>query len=390
MQYRREKDNNTEMEISTFVANDVEESHLMVKALNNDTFWKQLENTHSFLQKYFNNNNLCTENVMLTRFFVSDCANQSQAICDFVKQKTSPIFNNCAISIVQQPPLNTTKLVLWIYLIKSTKTKIIRKKNGTEFSVNGGAYKHIWSTQLTTTDNTVESYQQTQSIFKNFDADLKKQGLTLKENCIRTWLYVKDVDSNYSGVVEARKEFFNELGMTKDTHFISSTGIEGRHINPQHNVLMDAYSVGGLRKEQVKFLTATDYLNPTHEYGVTFERGTSINYGDRRHIFLSGTASIDNKGEVVHSFQIEKQIGRTLDNIIALLKDADAKMDDVAHLIIYLRDIADREVVNKYFKYYYSDIPKVIVLAPVCRPGWLIEMECIAIKKIENKKYLNF
>ena len=31
--------------------------------------------------------------------------------------------------------------------------------------------------------------------------------------------------------------------------------------------------------------------------------------------------------------------------------------------------------------------PYVIVHAPVCRPGWLIEMECMAIKKISNPEY---
>ena len=35
-------------------------------------------------------------------------------------------------------------------------------------------------------------------------------------------------------------------------------------------------------------------------------------------------------------------------------------------------------------------IPTVITLAPVCRPTWLIEMECIAIKECENAQYANF
>ena len=34
-------------------------------------------------------------------------------------------------------------------------------------------------------------------------------------------------------------------------------------------------------------------VNRTYEYGVTFERGTAVTYGDRRHVFIAGTASID-------------------------------------------------------------------------------------------------
>ena len=29
-------------------------------------------------------------------------------------------------------------------------------------------------------------------------------------------------------------------------------------------------------------------------------------------------------------------------------------------------------------------------LVPVCRPGWLVEVECIAIKQVSNKKFAAF
>ena len=29
----------------------------------------------------------------------------------------------------------------------------------------------------------------------------------------------------------------------------------------------------------------------------------------------------------------------------------------------------------------WPDIPAVITLAPVCRPEWLVEMECVAVTK---------
>ena len=38
---------------------------------------------------------------------------------------------------------------------------------------------------------------------------------------------IENIDGNYKGVVEARREFFAEHGLTPDTHFIASTGIEG-------------------------------------------------------------------------------------------------------------------------------------------------------------------
>ena len=37
-----------------------------------------------------------------------------------------------------------------------------------------------------------------------------------------------------------------------------------------------------------------------------------------------------------------------------------------------------------HVKYTSPDLPHLIVLAPVCRPGWLIETECIAVVPTES------
>ena len=150
---------------------------------------------------------------------------------------------------------------------------------------------------------------------------------------------------------------------------------------------MDAYTVDGLLPEQKQFLYAPTHLNPTYEYGVTFERGTAVSYGDRKQIFLSGTASIDNRGEIVHPGDILKQTERMMENISVLLQEAGASVADIMQAIVYLRDPADYEEVNRYIRTHYPDMPHLIVLAPVCRPGWLIETECIAVIPADFPQY---
>jgi enamine deaminase RidA (YjgF/YER057c/UK114 family) len=49
-------------------------------------------------------------------------------------------------------------------------------------------------------------------------------------------------------------------------------------------------------------------------------------------------------------------------------------------MTVYLRDIADYAVVEDMMMKRFPEHPKLFVLAPVCRPGWLVEMECIAIR----------
>jgi enamine deaminase RidA (YjgF/YER057c/UK114 family) len=85
----------------------------------------------------------------------------------------------------------------------------------------------------------------------------------------------------------------------------------------------------------------------------------------------------------VHPDNVLKQAERAMQNVEALLQEANAQKDDIAQMIIYLRDVADYSTVDIYYKTNYTEIPKVLVLAPVCRPGWLIEIECIAIVKQE-------
>jgi enamine deaminase RidA (YjgF/YER057c/UK114 family) len=346
----------------------------------------QLNNTHVKAEQQFRNIETAVArvkdflgdsvNCVFKRYFVSDAVNQR----DFLPHND----DNVAVSIVEQAPLNGSKVSVWVYFVSDCR---VYEDSGM-YIMERSAYKHLYNTQLHTpiTDEEAE----TRSIFENYVNSLARHNCTLKDNCIRTWIYVQGVDIHYAGMVKERKKFFEEEGLTPETHFIASTGIEGRYTNSKSLTLMDAYGIAGIQTAQVKYLQATTHLNPTSEYGVTFERATSVDYGDRRHVFISGTASINNKGEIMYPSDILKQTERTFENISALLKQADTQMNDVVQMIVYLRDIADYGVVSEYVATNYTTTPYVIVLAPVCRPGWLVEVECIAIKAVENSEFERF
>ena len=78
------------------------------------------------------------------------------------------------------------------------------------------------------------------------------------------------------------------------------------------------------------------------------------------------------------------------DNVEALLHEADTSYDDVAVMIVYLRDLADYDVVRRLYEERFPDKPRIIVHAPVCRSGWLIEMECMALKSTDNASMPEF
>lgn len=62
----------------------------------------------------------------------------------------------------------------------------------------------------------------------------------------------------------------------------------------------------------------------------------------------------------------------------------------IVQAITYLRDPADYVVVHDYYEQHYPDLPQLIVKAPVCRPGWLIETECIALTSQGDVRFRNY
>ncbi len=315
----------------------------------------------------------------MAKCHVSDAANQS----DTIKNILSPLLNS-TLSIIQQPPLDGTKIALWIYAVSNVEKKYI---NGVSKLYHNG-YKHYWTTENGNSEDS--TYQQTVSLLDNSCNMLKNNDMSISDNCKRTWLYVNDIDNHYADVVNGRNDVFDREKLTEQTHYIASTGIFGYTGKRGVNVKLDTYSIKGLQTEQTQYLYALSNLNRTSEYGVRFERGVAIKYGDRTHAFISGTASIDNKGNILFPNDIKKQTKRMLENIDALLAEVDMQLDeDVAMMTVYLRDIADYNIVKSLFEKRFPTRPKAIVQAPVCRPGWLIEMECICIKEAKNE-FRNF
>ena len=284
-----------------------------------------------------------------TKVFLSDISNQEDEL------RQSPLMallDRAACTIIQQSPIGGAKIGL---LLKTSDEP-------EAFTMHS----------LRLTDDEISnfgSYVQTVMLFDKYLALLKAEGLNLKDHCVRTWIYVRDIDTNYDGVVKARNDIFRQHGLTVDTHFIASTGI---------GVAIDFLTARDSRPEDKLYLKALDHLNPTHEYGVAFERGVRISLPYKYQYFISGTASINNRGEVINVGNVTKQAVRLLENIGALLADGGATMADVKYFIIYLRDLADAPAIDDYMQQAFPDVPRIITHAKVCRPAWLVEMECVA------------
>ena len=299
--------------------------------------------------------------LVFVRFFLSDAQNQAPALRQALEALALRTGN---ASIVEQPPLDGNRIAALVWTSAQADRYLFHSLRLTEEEAAGKT-----------------SYEQSRLLFDKYLGIIRPLGLDLKTHCIRTWIYVRDIDSNYAGLVKARNDVFAEEGLSHDTHYIASTGIGGANEVRSAVVAIDFLTAPGIVEEDKSYLKALSHLSPTHDYGVAFERGVRV----KDHIFISGTASIDHKGCILHEGDVLAQADRLLENIGALLAEGGlagfpsaAGQAAVPYFIIYLRDIADFAKVDAYMQTRFPDTPRIILEARVCRPGWLIEMECEA------------
>ncbi|MHB1677172.1 MAG: Rid family hydrolase [Sulfuriferula sp.] len=357
------------------------EHFIAVEAPAHLAFSEQLEILQQRYAQAIKTLTLAPETAVFRRIFLSDVINQAAMIRDsLLVAETAD--NPVAVSIVQQPPLSGAKIALLAYHIESSGSFIKQRITPKHMLIEKNGLRHLWSTRLCAgaCDSSPSAVTaQTRKVFTDLVDTLSDLGGTLRDHCVRTWIYLRNVDVFYQGMVDSRTELFTQQGLTADTHYIASTGIEGACAHRSDLVMMDAYSILGLAPQQMSFLNDFEHLCATKDYNVTFERGTRIAYADRAHHFISGTASIDIAGRVVHPGDVLKQLDLALANVNALLRSGAASLDDIMHLLVYLRDPTDYTSVRQFLATRFPGLPILIVQGAVCRPEWLIEVECVAM-----------
>jgi len=353
------------------------------------SFVQSAEDVFQQYTQYQENLELNDQSAIILIFYFSDIANQLEEFKLIAKTYIENVF----CFFLGQEPASGCKLAMQAYHIDLPKTCRNIKVNQRGQRFEHGDYTTEYTAFLPESLSNIasDSKTQTKAIFSNLEANLNGSKLTLIDNVIRTWIYARDIDNNYAGLVDVRTEIFQHHGMTKDTHYIASTGIEAKSEKTNQIVFMYVLSIKGLEQEQITFMSAPEHLNPTYEYGVTFERATSITFGDRAHYYISGTASIDHLGNVLYPGNIKRQTERALINIKALLTGYNASLEDLKSVIVYLRDPSDyktvRTIVDKFLP---ENLSIVFVKGAVCRPSWLVEIEGIAVNSHSDSRFPNF
>jgi len=354
------------------------EYYLVCKSSDELTFEDALDDLYDAYIESTLDIGLDESTLQFTRIYVSDISNEYARL---LSSRMYKYICNGAVSVVEQSPVFGPITIL-SYHMKSEFSFLNKTRstnhNGNALLTEGVNYRFLWNAGSIAEGK--NSAVQTNDTFSNLDTMLNRSAMSVRENTVRTWIYVRDVDNNYKGMVDSRKDYFSKIGLTEKTRYIASTGIEGKMADTKTLVTMDSLSIGNICEKQIVRMEALSHMSSTIQYGVTFERGTRIRFGDRSHLHISGTASIDSTGDIVHECDIKKQTLRTIDNIEALLSKHDASLDCMMYLLVYLRNIKHYQFIGDILT---SRIPEHVHLIPVegavCRPGWLIEMEGVGI-----------
>ena len=420
------------------------ENYRIIRPQASGTFAEALESVVRQLEVFLGEESGKSRLPVYVRFYLSDAQNQAEALKDRLGScgkgvrtgdsrtgvplcDTDRPFARSGenISIVEQPPLDGSRIAALVRTSDEAERYIFHSIRLTEAEAAGK-----------------DSYTQTRLLFGKYLDIIRPAGLELKTHCIRTWIYVRDIDSNYAGVVKARNDVFAEEGLVD--HYIASTGIGGASGTRSAVVAMDFLTEPGISEADKTYLKALSHLSPTRDYGVAFERGVKVGGMSPAgsHIYISGTASIDNRGRILHEGDVLSQTDRLLENIGALLSEGVGKdgislagipsatgrvarlstpkkcnfsgapdtvpqeepgtgiarpqsqsaaggaendsgvgegVMGVPYFVIYLRDISDYAKIDAYMQARFPGVPRIVLEARVCRPGWLIEMECEAL-----------
>ena len=220
-----------------------------------------------------------------------------------------------------------------------------------------------------------DAYQQTLAMFALAENLLQQAGMAFHD-VVRTWIHLRNIDRDYPALNQARREFFAARGIDPVP---ASTGIGGAPVSAAHDLCLGLYAVKGGQAASRSVMTSPT-LNEAMQYGADFVRGMKTVETNRVALHVSGTASIDEYGRTVHIDDLAAQADRMLVNIAALLEGQGATFGDVVSAITYVKHPGNAARLQQILQGAgFDGFPNAIVLAPICRPELLCEIEALAV-----------
>jgi enamine deaminase RidA (YjgF/YER057c/UK114 family) len=201
-------------------------------------------------------------------------------------------------------------------------------------------------------------------------------------NILRTWIYSAHLLEWYGDLNRVRTTLYRQAGLGAEggPAFPASTGIMGRSADEE--CLMDVLALDAPNPADARAVTISrsPRQDSSFNYGSSFSRGMALEIEGRRTVFISGTASINPAGESTHIGDAEIQSLETLMSISAILGEQGGGLQSITSATLFCKNREAWEAWERVTGLLGVPVlPKVCVLADVCRPDLLVEMEAVAV-----------
>ena len=219
-------------------------------------------------------------------------------------------------------------------------------------------------------------YDQALSAFENLNASLADFGMDFS-HVVRTWIYADGILGWYNDLNRARDAFFRAHGVF-DRFVPASTGI-GWSCGDGAKIVLGAFAAHGRRPgDAVRTPLPSPLQCPALEYGSSFSRAVELRTPGWRRVLVSGTASIlPGSHEVAHVGDVDAQVDCTMRAVEAIYSSRGMSWREVSGALVYLKHESCRAAWDRWLAG-HPDFPRAHVrsiVADVCRPEWLFEIE---------------
>lgn len=246
------------------------------------------------------------------------------------------------------------------------------------YVLDGTEAQHCWLGGMVPDCVDASPALQTRAVLERMARLLKRTGLTFRD-VARTWYYLDDILGWYGDFNRVRTEFFARHHVF-DGLMPASTGI-GTPNAAGLALVAKAHAVRRHDGTPCVFRAESPLQGEAISYGSAFSRAVDVRLSGARRLHVSGTASIDETGELVHLGSIEDQVGLTLNVVGRILERAGMNWTDAVRGVAYFRDAADvARWAECRAEAGVPAFPCVVSQCVVCWPGLLFELELEAAR----------
>ncbi len=241
-------------------------------------------------------------------------------------------------------------------------------------------------------DDGISCKTNAENSFEALNEILERSGFGMK-NIIRQWNYIENIlgfdagEQCYQVFNDIRSKFYGDsfdtsgypaatgIGMNRAgviIEFVAVKGgqIETRPIDNPGQISAHAYSDQVLVGEECVLKTTPK-----------FERARYLRHGEKKLIFISGTASITGERTIgVNDPELQTEV--TIQNIQRLFSkkvlekiSAEKLEPKYGHARVYVKNRKDFRIIRQTFKKHFNNLPVVYIIADICRNDLLVEIE---------------